>query len=156
MIKIINKVSDEVLERAVLKHEHLIDLDVAAVKCGYCNNLKYKSFLAFVSKNYQGIDISINAISNTKETYVRIAYTNINAGVIRGFTTTIKYKADGMVLFNIDRKEVYILTPEQEVDFIFMFKQHRGIEFYQSAIGVGNEYVTVADIEDYVGLKKYL
>ena len=156
MIKIINKVSDEMLERAVLKHEHLIDLDVASVKCGHCRDLKYKSYMAFVSKNYQGIDIGINALSSAEETYARITYTSINAGVIRGFTTTIKYKADGMVLFNIDRKEVYILTPEQEVDFISMFKQHRGIEFYQSAIGVGNEYVTVADIEDYVGLKKYL
>lgn len=156
MIKVINKVSDEALERVVLKHEHLIDLDVASVKCGYCNNLKYKSFLAFVSKNYQGVDIDINAMSNAEETYARITYTNINAGIIRGFTTTIKYKADGMVLFNIDRKEVYILTPEQEVDFISMFKQHRGIEFYQSAIGINNEYITIADIEDYVGLKKYL
>lgn len=156
MIKIIDRVSDETLERVVLKHEHLIDLDVASVKCGYCNNLKYKSFLAFVSKNYQGVDIDINAMSNAEETYARITYTNINAGIIRGFTTTIKYKADGMVLFNIDRKEVYILTPEQEVDFISMFKQHRGIEFYQSAIGINNEYITIADIEDYVGLKKYL
>ena len=156
MIKIIDRVSDETLETIIMKHEHLIDLDVASVRCGHCNNLKYKSFLAFVSKDYQGINVDINAMPNVGETYARITYTSINAGIIKGFTTTVKYKASGVVLFNINKKEVYILTPEQEVDFISMFKQHRGIEFYQSAIKLGNDYITIADIEDYMGIQKYL
>ena len=135
MIKIIDRVSDETLETIIMKHEHLIDLDVASVRCGHCN---------------------INAMPNVGETYARITYTSINAGIIKGFTTTVKYKASGMVLFNINKKEVYISTPEQEVDFISMFKQHRGIEFYQSAIKLGNDYITIADIEDYMGIQKYL
>lgn len=156
MIKILNKVSDSLLEEIVLKHDRLIDLDAAAVKCGYCNNLKYRSFLAFVSHGYQGYETQINALSDGKEITVRIAHTSMNAGNIRGFTTTVRYHAEGLVLFNMDRKEIYILSPEQEVDFIALFKRHRGIEFYQSAVKNDNDYIVLADIEDYVGLKKYL
>lgn len=156
MIKVINKVSDSKLEEIVMKHDHLIDLDAAAVKCGYCSNLKYRSFMAFVSHNYQGFETLVNALSDGKEITARIAHTSVNAGNIRGFTTTVRYQADGLVLFNMDRKEIYILSPEQEVDFISMFKQHRGIEFYQSAIKFNNDYIVLADIEDYTGMKKYL
>lgn len=156
MIKIVNKVSDSVLEEIVMKHDRLIDLDAAAVKCGYCSNFKYRSFMALISHNYQGFETLINALSDGKETTVRITHTSVNAGNIRGFTTTVRYKADGLVLFNMDRKEIYILSPEQEVDFIAMFKRHRGIEFYQSAVRLDNDYIVLADIEDYTGMKKYL
>lgn len=156
MIKIVSKLNDSLLEEVVLKHDRIIDLDAAAVKCGYCSNLKYKSFLAFVSHNYQGFETLINALSDGRETTVRITHTSVNAGNIRGFTTTVRYKADGLVLFNMDRKEIYILSPEQEVDFIAMFKRHRGIEFYQSALKVNNDYIVLSDIEDYIGMKKYL
>ena len=156
MIKIINKVSDSKLEEIVMKHDRLIDLDAAAVKCGYCSNLKYHSFMAFISHNYQGFETLINALSDSKETTVRITHTSVNAGNIRGFTTTVRYKADSLVLFNMDRKEIYILSPEQEVDFIGMFKRHRGIEFYQSAVRLNDDYIVLADIEDFTGMKKYL
>lgn len=156
MIKIINKVSDSKLEEIVMKHDRLIDLDAAAVKCGYCSNLKYRSFMAFISHNYQGFETLVNALSDSKETTVRITHTSVNTGTIRGFTTTVRYQAEGLVLFNMDRKEIYILSPEQEVDFIGMFKRHRGIEFYQSALKVNKDYVVLSDIEDYTGMKKYL
>lgn len=156
MIKIVNRVSDSLLEEIVLKHDRLIDLDAAAVKCGYCSNLKYKSFMAFISHNYQGFETLINALSDSKETTVRITHTSVNAGNIRGFTTTVRYKADGLVLFNMDKKEIYILSPEQEVDFIAMFKRHRGIEFYQSAVRLNDDYIVLSDIEDYTGMKKYI
>lgn len=156
MIKIVNKVSDSLLEEIVMKHDRLIDLDAAAVKCGYCSNLKYKSFLAFVSHNYQGFETLVNALVDGRETIVRITHTSVNAGNIRGFTTTVRYQAEGLVLFNMDRKEIYILSPEQEVDFITMFKRHRGIEFYQSALKVNNDYIVLSDIEDYTGMKKYI
>ena len=156
MIKIISKLNDSLLEEVVLKHDRIIDLDAAAVKCGYCNNLKYRSFMALVSHNYQGFETLINALSDSKETTVRITHTSVNAGNIRGFTTTVRYKADGLVLFNMDKKEIYILSPEQEVDFIGMFKRHRGIEFYQSAVRLNDDYIVLADIEDFTGMKKYL
>lgn len=156
MIKVINKVSDSLLEEIVIKHDRLIDLDAAAVKCGYCSNLKYKSFMAFISHNYQGFETLVNALVDGRETILRITHTSVNAGNIHGFTTTVRYKANGLVLFNMDRKEIYILSPEQEVDFIGMFKRHRGIEFYQSAVRLNNDYIVLADIEDYTGMKKYL
>ena len=156
MIKVMSKVSDGLIEEVILKHDKLIDLDAAAVKCGYCNNLKYRSFMALVSHNYQGFETLINAVSDGKETTTRITHTSVNTGNIRGFTTTVRYKADGLVLFNMDRKENYILSPKKEVDFIMMFKMHRGIEFYQSALKVNNDYIVLSDIEDYTGMKKYL
>ena len=156
MIKIVSKLNDSLLEEVVLKHDRIIDLDAAAVKCGYCCDLKYKSFLAFVSHNYQGFETLVNALVDGRETIVRITHTSVNAGNIRGFTTTVRYQAEGLVLFNMDRKEIYILSPEQEVDFIAMFKRHRGIEFYQSALKVNNDYIVLSDIEDYTGMKKYL
>ena len=157
MIKVINKVNDSLLEEMVIKHDRIIDLDVAAVKCGYCNNIRYKSFLAFVSHGYQGYELALNAqVQDKNENILRLTFTSMNAGEIRGFTTTVRYRADGLVIFNMDRKEIYILSPEQEVDFIALFKRHRGIEFYQSAVKTNNDFIVLADIEDYVGLKKYL
>lgn len=151
---------DELME--VLENNHgLIDLDTTAIKCGYCENLKYLTLEAFTSGKRKGKIFNIKNLHSKEGTALRIAAeTSSKNDTYNGYITSICWNQEGMAFLDTNNSTIYVIGLDDESWFVHTFKKVRNIDLYNIAVMPEYvkdcEYIILANDNDKETLRRYL
>ena len=160
MIKVNNAPSRQELMELIESNNRVIDLDPAAVKSGYCEQLRFHNIEAFLSKFNTGKTIEIKNMHAKEGTALRVTELAYAEHDLHGYRTTITLKEDSLALLDTDKGIVYVIGPDDETWFVSTFAKIRGIKLFEIAVHPvylrENEYIMVSNdlIQD--RLERYL
>ena len=160
MIKVNNTPSRQELMELISSNNRVIDLDPAAVKSGYCEQLRFHNIEAFLSKFNTGKTIEIKNMHAKEGTALRVTELGYAEHDLRGYRTTITLKEDSLALLDTDNGIVYVIGPDEESWFVGTFAKVRGIKLFEIAVHPvylrENEYIMVSNDLIQNRLERYL
>lgn len=160
MIKVNNTPSRKELVALIESNNRVIDLDPAAVKSGYCEQVKYHNIESFLSKYNTGKTVEIKNLHAKEGTKLRVTELKYEENNLHGYRTTITLSQDSLALLDTDKGIVYVIGPDDESWFVSEFAKIRGIKLFEIAVHPvylqENEYVMISNdlIKD--RLERYL
>lgn len=160
MIKVNNTPSRKELVALIESNNRIIDLDPAAIKSGYCEQLRFHNIEAFLSKFTTGKTFEIKNAHAKEGTALRVTELKYEEHDLRGYRTTVSLKDDSLALLDTDKGIVYVINPDDESWFVNEFRRVRGIKLFEIAVRPvylhDGEYVMVSNdlIKD--RLERYL
>lgn len=134
MIKVNNTPSRKELMDLIESNNRIIDLDPAAVKSGYCEQLRFHNIEAFMSKFADGKTFEIKNAHAKEGTALRITELKYKESDLLGYRTTIVLKDDALALLDTDKGIVYVINPDDESWFVNEFRKIRGIKLFEIAV----------------------
>ena len=134
MIKVNNTPSRQELVALIESNNRIIDLDPAAIKSGYCEQLRFHNIEAFLSKFTTGKTFEVKNNHAKEGTSLRITELKYEEHDLRGYRTTVSLKEDSLALLDTDRGIVYVINPDDESWFVNEFRKVRGIKLFEIAV----------------------
>lgn len=134
MIKVNNTPSRQELMELIESNNRVIDLDPAAIKSGYCEQLRFHNIEAFLSKFTSGKTFELKNNHAKEGTSLRITELKYAEHDLHGYRTTVTLSQDSLALLDTDKGIVYVIGPDDETWFVSTFAKMRGIKLFEIAV----------------------
>ena len=160
MITVNNTPSRQDLVALLESSNRVIDLDPASIKCGYCEQVKFHTPEAFLSKFKDGRTVAIESAATREGNALRITTTDYTKDGLVGFSSVVTWKENSLAILDTDSKTLYIINVDDEAWFVHEFKRYRAIALYETAVSPsyvkGCEYIMVSNDDVKTKLERYL